>query len=86
MKRELDVRITQATVECLHQGKRVASHPRSQRKGAHSTITEHMPKAHQKHLEWSPGRFLNWALAIGPSTRDIVQWQLTHKPHPEYGS
>jgi transposase len=85
VKRELDVRITQTTVECLHQGKRVASHPRSHRKGAHSTVTEHMPKAHQKHLEWSPGRFLNWALAIGPSTRNIVQWQLTHRPHPEMG-
>ena len=85
VKRELDVRITQATVECLHQGKRVASHARSQRKGAHSTMAEHMPKAHQKHLEWSPGRFLNWALAIGPATRDIVRWQLTHRPHPEMG-
>jgi len=85
VKRELDVRITAATVECLHQGKRVASHPRRHRKGAHSTVTEHMPKAHQKHLEWSPGRFLNWALTIGPATRDIVHWQLTHKPHPEMG-
>jgi len=85
VKRELDVRITNTTVECLHQGKRVASHPRRHRKGAHSTVTAHMPKAHQKHLEWSPGRFLSWALAIGPSTRDIVQWQLTYKPHPEMG-
>src|SRR5713226_1670024 len=55
------------------------------KRGAHTTVTEHMPKAHQKHLEWSPGRFLNWALAIGPATRDIVQWQLTHRPHPEMG-
>ncbi len=85
VKRELDVRITATTVECLHQGKRVASHPRRHRKGAHSTVTDHMPKAHQKHLDWSPGRFLNWALAIGPATRDIVHWQLTHKPHPEMG-
>ena len=85
VKRELDVRITATTVECLHQGKRVASHPRRHRKGAHSTVAEHMPKAHRKHLEWSPGRFLNWALAVGPATRDIVQWQLTHRPHPEMG-
>jgi len=85
VKRELDVRITATAVECLHHGHRVANHPRSHRKGAHSTVAGHMPKAHQKHLDWSPGRFLNWALAIGPATRDIVHWQLTHKPHPEMG-
>ena len=85
VKRELDVRITAATVECLHQGKRVASHARSLRRGAHTTVAGHMPKAHQKHLDWSPGRFLNWAFTIGPATRDIVHWQLTHKPHPEMG-
>ena len=85
VKRELDVRITTTVIECLHQGKRVASHARRQQRGAHTTVAEHMPKAHQKHLDWSPGRFLNWALAIGPATRDIVHWQLTHKPHPEMG-
>lgn len=85
VKRELDVRITATTVECLHQGKQVAIHRRRHRKGAHSTVTDHMPKAHRKHLDWSPGRFLNWALTIGPATRDLVHWQLTHKPHPEMG-
>ena len=85
VKHALDVRITTMVIECLHEGKRVASHARSTRRGAHTTVTDHMPKAHQKHLDWSPGRFLNWALSIGPSTRDIVHWQLTHKPHPEMG-
>lgn len=83
--RALDVRITATAVECLHQGKRVASHARSLKRGAHTTVAGHLPKAHQKHLDWSPGRFLNWALTIGPATRDIVHWQLTHKPHPEMG-
>ena len=86
VKRELDVSVTAATVECLHQGNRVVSHARSMKRGAQTTVAEHILKAHQKHHEWSPGRFLNWALAIGPATRDIVQWQLTHKPHPGYGS
>jgi len=85
VKRELDVRITQTTVECLHQGKRVASHARSLKRGAHTTVAEHMPKSHRKHLDWTPGRFLNWALTMGPATRDLVHWQLTHKPHPEMG-
>jgi len=44
-----------------------------------------MPKSHRAHLEWTPGRFLNWALAIGPHTRDLVEQLLTHRPHPEMG-
>lgn len=85
IRRQLDVRLTTTTVECLLQGQRVAVHPRSDRKGGHSTITEHMPKAHRAHLEWTPGRFLNWALEISPSTRDLVQHLLTNRPHPEMG-
>ena len=44
-----------------------------------------MPKSHQKHLQWTPGRFLNWAQAIGPCTLDVVKRQLTNRPHPEHG-
>ena len=85
MRRQLDVRLTATTVECLLNGQRVAVHPRSDRKGGHSTLTEHMPKSHRAHLEWTPGRFLNWALEIGPHTRDLVQHLLTNRPHPEMG-
>lgn len=85
IKRELDVRLTATTVECFLNGQRVATHPRSERKGGHSTIPEHMPKAHRAHLEWTPGRFLNRALEIGPHTRDLVRHLLTHQPHPEMG-
>ena len=48
-------------------------------------LPEHMPEAHRKHLQWTPGRLLNWALSIGPATRDVVQWQLENRPHPEQG-
>ena len=44
-----------------------------------------MPDSHRRHLEWTPGRLLNWALAIGPATRDVVKWQLENRPHPEQG-
>ena len=44
-----------------------------------------MPKSHQAHLQWTPGKLLNWAINIGPATKDIVQHQLTNKPHPEMG-
>jgi len=83
--RVVDLRVTATTVECLHNNQRVASHARSLRRGTHTTVDEHMPKSHQAHLQWTPGKLLNWAINIGPATKDIVQHQLTNKPHPEMG-
>ncbi len=81
----VDLRISAETVEIFHQQQRVASHLRGLQPGRFSTCTEHLPKAHQRHREWSPGRLLRWALSIGPATRDVVRWQLESKPHPEQG-
>lgn len=81
----VDLRVSARTVEIFHQQKRVASHLRETDPGRYSTLTEHLPKAHQRHREWTPGRLLNWALSIGPATRDVVRWQLARKPHPEQG-
>ena len=44
-----------------------------------------MPAAHRKHQQWTPGRFLNWAQAIGPATREVIRAQLEGRPHPEHG-
>jgi transposase len=85
VRQEVEARITQTTVEILHGGRRVASHPRCDRRGTHTTLAEHMPKSHRAHREWSPGRLLNWAERIGPHTKALVHHQLTHKPHPEMG-
>lgn len=85
VKQEIEIRFTSTTVECFYQSQRVASHARRSQKGGHTTCHEHMPKAHQKHLGWTPGRFLNWAADIGPSTTQLVKHLLTHKPHPEQG-
>lgn len=85
VRREVEVRLTEKMVECFYGGERVGAHLRSSRQGGHSTVAEHMPKAHRAHMEWTPGRLLNWALEIGPSTRDLVQHLLTTRPHPEMG-
>lgn len=85
VKRAVEVRFTAAVVECFHGGQRVASHVRSNRRGGHTTVTEHMPKAHQRHAQWSPDRLLGWALDIGPATHALVRHQLETKPHPEMG-
>ena len=52
--KKLDVSMTATTIAVFHKNRRVASHPRSHRKYGHTTLTEHMPKAHQKHLAVDP--------------------------------
>lgn len=82
----LDLRITATAVEVMHKGKRVASHVRlHQGNTRHSTLSEHMPKSHQAHRDWSPGRFIRWARQIGPCTAEVIKRQLQNRPHPEHG-
>ena len=63
----------------------VAAHARSRLKGKHTTLSEHMPAAHRAHMEWTPGRLLNWGASIGPGAETIVNHLLTNRPHPEMG-
>jgi transposase len=84
VRQRVDVRLTASTVEILYAGERVASHARSARKGSFTTVPAHMPLSHQRHLEWTPGRFLNWAQTIGPHTRLVVE-HLLEKRYPEQG-
>ena len=44
-----------------------------------------MPKAHQKHLEWTPSRITNWAASIGPNTSALAIAILDERRHPEQG-
>jgi transposase len=85
LRQQLDVRLTERTVELFQRGQRVAVHVRSKRQGSHSTQAQHMPKAHRAHMEWTPGRLLNWAVEVGPHTRDLVKHLLWNRPHPEMG-
>jgi len=85
VKQRIEVRLTASTVECFFKDKRVSVHVRSNLRARHTTLPEHMPEAHRKHLQWTPGRLLNWAQSIGPATRAVVRWQLDNRPHPEQG-
>ncbi len=84
-REEVDVRYTAGTVEVLFQGARVASHPRRFGRGEYSTKPEHMPEAHRRYLEWSPGRLIAWAGTVGPQTAQLVETILERRPHPEHG-
>lgn len=83
---KVDIRISASTIEVFQKLRRLASHPRCfHRKYGYSTLPDHMPKSHREHLEWSPGRFLQWGNEIGPRTRDMVRYVLENRPHPEHG-
>jgi transposase len=85
VKQQLDVRLTPHVVELLCKGKRVASHRRSHLKGRHSTVTAHMPKAHQHYAEWTPQRLIQWAASSGVATSRVVETILESRPHPQQG-
>jgi len=82
---DLDVRSTAHTVELFHQGKRVAAHVRSYAAGKFTTLEEHRPKSHQRYLDWTPGRMVEWAAKTGPQCAKVIQHILQNKPHPEMG-
>jgi transposase len=82
---QVDVHLTGETVEVLHRGVRVASHVRSYVTGKATTLTEHMPKAHQKYMGRTPSRLVEDAQQIGPCTGQLVEAILAVKRHPEQG-
>ena len=58
----------------------VASHPRKHGPGI-TTDPNHMPKRHQKHQQWTPGRLKNWARDIGPGRcwfGSVTNWRPEH--------
>ena len=77
VKQQLEARLTAQTVELLHKGRRVASHRRSWRRGQHTTVVEHMPKAHRAYAEWTPQR-----LSAGPrkAARPPPRWCTISSP------
>ena len=81
----VDTRVTATTVEIFFKGRRVASHVRSSRPGAHTTLTAHMPESHKRYLEWTPSRIIRWAEKTGPSTASLVKEIMERKTHPEQG-
>jgi len=83
VKQTVEVQASDTTVAIYQHGKRIASHPRSHRQGAHSTCSEHRPQSHRAISEWSPERFLQWAGEIGVETQEVVRHILAERRHPE---
>lgn len=86
VKKELDVRITQQTIEVFYKRNRVSSHPRNyDRSLRHVTTREHMPKSHQKYAEWTPDRIIKWAAKTGQQTARMVEAIMASRSHPQQG-
>jgi transposase len=85
VSQQLDVRVSAQTVECFAKGKRVASHLRSVRRGAHTTQLEHMPRPHREYAEWTPERLVRWAQKAGPSVAGLIERVMATRVHPQQG-
>ena len=85
VKKQLDARYTENTVEIFHKNQRVASHKRSYKKGGYTTVKEHMPKSHKEYAEWTPERLVRWAKKSGLNTAELVQNIMSKKIHPQQG-
>ena len=75
--------MTDTIVEVLHKNQRVASHIRSYEQGEQTTLIAHMPKSHQKYLEWTPSRLLSWAEKNGTNTNRLFNKIMKKKTHTE---
>jgi len=84
--KQLEARITQHIIEVFYKGKRVASHQRSYDPSRrYITVREHMPKSHQKYLDWTPQRIINWASKTGTATAQTMKIVMKSRSHPQQG-
>ena len=82
--KEVEICLTISTVEVLHDGKRVASHLRTHKRGIYVTVHEHRPHSHKEHLEWTPERMKHWGASIGPQTAAMIEAIITGVVHAEH--
>ena len=85
LREEVEARLTATMVEVFYKHERVACHARSEVPHAPTTLKEHMPPAHQKQLEWTPTRIIEWAGKTGPGTSLVVEKIMSSRVHPEQG-
>jgi transposase len=82
---EIDVWYTSGLVECFHKNVCIAKHIRSNEQRGKTTVTEHMPRAHQEYASLTPEKMQTWAQTIGVSTGLMVASIIKDAPHPEIG-
>ena len=79
-RKQVDVRVTDRTVEVFLKGQRITSHLRSTRPGRFTTLEAHMPEAHRQYLDT---RDLRWRIATaGPATEKLITCMMQDLQHP----
>lgn len=81
--KEVDIKATPVLIEVYYNGKRICSHARSSKPCGYTTVPEHMPRNHQKYLEWTPDRILHYAAKYGQSVKALVQRVMDSRKFPE---
>lgn len=77
IKKEIEARYNERTVEIFYKGVQQALHIRSPQKGALVTNAHHMPPSHQHHANCSPEKIREEAKKIGEKTLEWVDHVLT---------
>lgn len=83
--KKVDVRLTHRMIEIFHNHARVAVHARRGPRGGHSTVKEHMPKAHQRHGGMTPEYLILRAGRVGYHVAVLIERLMRNRPHPEQG-
>ncbi|KXJ04828.1 Insertion sequence IS408 putative ATP-binding protein, partial [Exaiptasia diaphana] len=60
-KSKVELHLENNCLSIYHKGERIAVHAKSFAKGAHTTITDHMPEEHKYFSDWSPAKFIDKA-------------------------
>ena len=75
--KEVDVKVSDSTIEIYFNHIRAASHQTLYGKYGHfSTLKEHLPQNHRLYLEQTPEEALKWAASLGDSALTIVTFLL----------
>lgn len=81
--KEVEIKGSTTLVEAYYKGERICSHPRSSINNGYSTLREHMPPSHQKYLDWTPKRILEWAQKYGENVCSVVKRIMESRSFPE---
>lgn len=85
IRKEVEVRLTATMVELFFRGERAASHRRSHKRYAYTTLPEHMPAGHKAYAERDAQKLLQRGRVVGPAVEEFMQKLLDSRRHPEQG-
>jgi hypothetical protein len=83
--KSVDAFLTTSSVQILHRGERIATHPRLTGQNHHSTLDPHRAPAHSAIANRTPDWLRGEAAKVGVATAEYVERLLTGRDHVEQG-